>query len=259
MKIVTLFYWLSMLLIFSLMKGCTTVPSSSMEGLDVQGANYIERALDDRMLIMDIQTLFDKLALVKNLLSAKIYDAQLQRKTHGLTSQLTLKRKSLLACSRLHQNKKNDLALDCAYLAHKVAESDESTSSLDQVKKLIADKARRSLTVDKAELKASKNKGDSIDADYKESINALNHLLLVAPKNTEASKLLKQLKSTQEKRIAKLMAKGDKLYREQKVEKALAIWREAADLDAKNQSIAERIARANKVLGGVNKIKKQPK
>lgn len=250
MKLLTLS---SLILLFAtaFLNGCASLSSSYSDPDDYT----IQRTLEDRMLVLDILNLYKKLTLVMQSLPEKSHARHLDLQTRNLKRQLFVRRSNLLECSSEHQGQKLDLALDCAYLAHKVSQSSESEENFNQIKKLIADKARGSLAADK-----NKSKGNEYSQpNYKTSIDALNRLLEVAPEDKEAKQLLTQLKSIQGKRIASLMARGDRLYREEKVGEALTVWIEAVKLDDDNKAVSDRIARARKVLGEVNKIKRLPK
>lgn len=254
---------LSILLSFTLLfNGCVGLPSSIGKPDNSERYNIL-RTLEDKILVLDTRSLYKKLSLVKKSLSEQSYSGQLESRTYRLRRKLNAKRNDLLECSHQHQAKKPDLALDCAYLAHKVAESGESKNNLNRVKKLIVDKARKSLATHKAGQKHTKSMArrgkPGLPVNFRASIDALNRLLALAPEDKEASQLLKELKLIQGKQIDELMVRGDSLYREQKVEKAIVVWEQAARLDANNKDISDRIVRARKVLGQVNKIKGLPK
>lgn len=251
----------SLILLFAtaLLNGCASLSSSYSDPDDYT----IQRTLEDRMLVLDIHNLFKKLTLVMQSLPEKTHARHLDLQTRNLKRQLYVRRSNLLECSNEHLGQKLDLALDCAYLAHKVSQSSESEENLKRIKKLIVDKARESLVADKGKSKGAASKSrqgkQSSQPNYRTSIDALNRFLEVAPEEGEAKQLLIQLKSIQGKRIASLMARGDRLYREEKVAEALTVWREAVKFDDNNKAISDRIARARKVLGEVNKIKRLPK
>jgi tetratricopeptide (TPR) repeat protein len=77
-----------------------------------------------------------------------------------------------------------------------------------------------------------------------------------ASNNSEVVAVKDDLHEAVNRHVTGLIAKGDSLYRADNVHEALQNWNEALSLDPENQSVQERIDRANKVLARLEELKR---
>jgi hypothetical protein len=75
--------------------------------------------------------------------------------------------------------------------------------------------------------------------------------------NSEVIATRENLREAIDREVAELVAIGDSLYRADNVHEALQNWNEAISLDPGNQTLQERIDRANKVLTRLEELKRQ--
>ena len=77
--------------------------------------------------------------------------------------------------------------------------------------------------------------------------------------NDNVVAMQKQLNTAIEARVSELLVRGDRQYRADKVNAAIATWSKAQAIDPDNNEINERLERASKVLARLEEIKSQQK
>ena len=241
------------------LSGCTNSVISNYWPQPVQSES--QRTIKDRLLVIQVRSIQDQILLIEN---SKSKDKPLIAQKIALNSELKKKEKNLLECSLYHLSKRLTLALNCATLAHSISQSDESSQALQAIRQSLAKRAKQRQVTQDANTKRKRDslmalaKKQILQTNHSATIKTLNQLLAISPNDTEAKQLLGDLKSIQEKHVAELIAMGDQLYRDERIEQALAVWKAAQNLALDNREVLIRIERAEKVLGSVNKIKALP-
>jgi hypothetical protein len=223
-----------------------------------------EQKLEDKLLLIEFNSLLDSIALIESHKLDKDNKMQMLSRVKSLEQQLTQKEDKLLSCSIRHKNRDLDLALQCAQAANKISPTVASKSALNYVEQQLADKAKLKQVSQTAKKQRKRDslmalaKKQTLQPNHSATIKTLNRLLALSPDDKEAKQLLHELKSIQKKHVVELIAMGDSLYRNEKIEQALAVWRAAKNLSENNMELLGKIDRAEKVLGSVNKIKGMP-
>ncbi|MDH5737684.1 MAG: hypothetical protein OEZ23_05205 [Gammaproteobacteria bacterium] len=212
--------------------------------------------LADSLLLLDVQNLFEKRALVENLNTASVDGNKdstvvdkLSRQFHAI---LIGKRQALLSCASRHIEERLAIAYDCAHFAEKISSTEESAGSLRRVRGRMGQRVNGFLK----DLESSALSVDVQEKLYEGILFDLERILSMAPEDKEIMNMLSKVRATQAKAVSELVAEGDKLYREQRVKQAMQVWQRALVLDAGNKKILDRIERAKRVLGGVEKLKR---
>jgi len=90
---------------------------------------------------------------------------------------------------------------------------------------------------------------------YYEAVKILEPLIEKNKKDQEVRVLMEEAVTGRDLQVLQLISHGDRLYREEHIEDALAIWRQAASLDPDNSGIKRRIERANRVIERLQQIR----
>ncbi|KUJ84507.1 MULTISPECIES: tetratricopeptide repeat protein [Microbulbifer] len=86
----------------------------------------------------------------------------------------------------------------------------------------------------------------------------LNRLQQQSPQDPQLSPLQSQFQSQLDARIEAAIKRGNDLYSEGKIERAVEVWREAKALDPDNAELLTNIARAEKVLENLKALSEPP-
>ena len=90
---------------------------------------------------------------------------------------------------------------------------------------------------------------------YSEALVKLDEAQRRAPEHPQVKELLAKVQTTLSLQVTSLMELGDRLYREEQIGPAVAVWETALELDPNHQGISEKIDRARRVLEKLESIR----
>jgi len=168
-------------------------------------------------------------------------------------------------CANHQIKRENKLAKRCLEAAHKIAPTDQAQKMLKQIaRKQTGIKKKKQIRAQKDAERGRAEERRTILAEvhsnmqakfYYEAIKLLNPLVGDYEGDQELQVLMKEAVAGRDLQVFHLIGHGDQLYREEQIEDAVAIWEQASSLNPDNRSIAQRIARARKVLDKLEEIK----
>ena len=107
----------------------------------------------------------------------------------------------------------------------------------------------RTIAIETANKYMSKN-------EFVKVVETLEPFVIENPDDQEISQLFQDAQEGINKQILQLIAQGDSLYRSERTKEALVVWKQAEKLNPNFEGLNTRIARAEKVLEQLQKIKK---
>lgn len=242
------------------LSGCSSTPKIDSEN---QGDKQEIRYLEDKILLIESRSIYEKIELVNKLSAESPKSYLLISRRFILEKQLEVKVSNLLSCVAYHQAEGLNLALKCAKLAHEVTPSDNTQQVLDETLQLATDRTVKRQSITQAKVDHKHNalmalaKKQMTQPNFVAGIETLEKLLKISPDDEEVKKLLAELTSRQAAQVADLTTMGDNLYLEENIEQALAVWQAVIKLDPENQEVLSRIDRAHKVIEKMDQIKEQ--
>lgn len=224
-----------------------------------------KRSREDWILVHETRALQQKLPYLESLVEIDPESYITKSRLLFWRSLLESKVASLIACGSLHLHLDKSLAEQCATLADEIKPTRQSAHLLRRIRQDEAAQEKKSRTRQaaqnrrqQAERKARLLKQASIylsSGEYPESISHLNQLLQIDPDDIEAKRLLQQATAERDQEVERLLAYGDRLYREEQIEQAVSVWESADRLAPGRTDISGRIERAMKVLQKLQEIR----
>jgi len=223
-----------------------------------------KRNREDWILVHEVRALQKKLPYLESLAAIDPENYITKSRLLFWRSLLESKVAGLIACGSLHLHLDKPLAEQCATLAEEIKPTPQSEHLLGRIRQEEAaeeEKARAQAAVRSRQKLAQRRdrlfkqaKVDFESGAYRESINGLNQLLATDPEDREARALLEQVTRERDREVDRLLAYGDRLYREEQIEQAVSVWESADKLAPGRTDIAGRIERAMKVLQKLQEI-----
>ena len=167
-----------------------------------------------------------------------------------------------------------DSAETCLQLSLRLNHTTTAQETLSRVQSLRAsheevELKKASITQAKKEKKIQRSQQQQMEVLLAEAQHAMeqNNLQVARDKvvqfptdiieSSEVKAIKDNLREVVDRHVTELVAKGDSLYRADKVHEALQQWNEALSLAPDNRALQERIDRANKVLVRLEELKRQ--
>ncbi|RDH82760.1 MAG: hypothetical protein DIZ80_10820 [endosymbiont of Galathealinum brachiosum] len=150
------------------------------------------------------------------------------------------------------KNMQYEIARDCYALSDNLAPSKQKQLWLSKINAQLKDKSikkRQKELLDLYEVTYNKH-------EYNKAQSHLSALLTVTPSHEKAKALLSTLNSEISKLVANKISSGKTLYSENKIDDALKIWQQAAQLEPENKELIQLINRAKKVSLKIQSLEK---
>lgn len=223
-----------------------------------------KRNREDWILVHEVQALQKKLPYLENLVAIDPENYITKSRLLFWRSLLESKVADLIACGSLHLHLDKPLAEQCASLAEEIKPTPQSEHLLGRIRQEEAaeEKKAQAQAAVRSKQKLARRRdrlfkqatADFESGAYRESIGGLNQLLTSNPQDREARALLEQVTRERDREVDRLLAYGDRLYREEQIEQAVSVWESADKLAPGRTDIAGRIERAMKVLQKLQEI-----
>lgn len=224
-----------------------------------------KRNREDWILVYEVRALQKKLPYLESLVEIDPENYITKSRLLFWRSLLESRVAGLISCGSIHLHLDKPLAEQCATLADEIKPTEQSAHLLGRIRQEEAEeekKARaRQVVRSKRELERRRTRlleqanEDFSSGAYQESISRLNQLLVLNPGDREAGELLDRVSRERDREVERLLAYGDRLYREEQIEQAVSVWESADKLAPGRTEIASRIDRAMKVLQKLQEIR----
>ena len=224
----------------------------------IQNNWYItKRRLEDWMQVYETEGMLLKRPLLVSMTQSDPYDIELKSRRKKLESRLNLKHKNMVSCAKRQVDTELKLARRCVEAAKIIhlsiqvqdllTQIERQQTSIKNLKKLTETEQRNALL-----MKARAYLGER---SYYEAVKVLEAVILQTKTDQEVNILMDEAVTGRDLQVLQLINHGDRLYREEQIEKALLFWQEAALLNPSQSDIAMRIERAQKVLDKLQQIR----
>ncbi len=238
--------------------------AQALEQLDTAW-KYEKRSLEDQVLVLDSKGLIQKQALLERLQSLGGPDYLLKSRLLFWRQFMNTKYADLLACAHFHQQRNLWLSRRCLELAYQIRPSEQLQQELAAVQAKIdnwkdrAERKRRKKgkqeSRKRTEQLLEQAKGVMAHGDHGRAIRLLQQADRLNPGNRKIQELMGRAQSELDRQAAALLRLGDRLYREERIDSAVAIWEAAFKLTPGNEEIRGKIDRARRVLDKLQRLK----
>ncbi len=233
--------------------------------------------LEDRLLATQLASMLTRRKLLGQLEQAEQYDLINQSRLALLDSGLHQSRGALLDCARRQATRDVRLARQCARLAAEIQADAESAALLDRLvaeskpraQKKVTTRGRRksgaAAAMGRAKEKSARKKALTRVLDQAEAllntgalISALEQLQRAEQLDADDVRfqtLRNRARLEARHQVMELTALGDRLYREEHLQPALAIWRIAQRLALDDAMLKEKIERAERIAAKLERIR----
>lgn len=225
-----------------------------------------EEELRDQLLISRTSALRNQVPLLERLIRSDPEVTHYVKQLGETNKQLLKLRHHLSDCGWRHFKKNNALAKDCLTLALSLQpnKQDErlmnhllNEQSQNRQKSESEERAQRETTWKRRVQKRLEEATQFYDAgQLSEARRVLKVLLKEDPRNSQAKALLHEVETRLKSYLEKLIAAGDRLYREGEIEGARATWRAALALDPQDQRARDKMERAQRVLDNLENLRR---
>ncbi len=224
-----------------------------------------QRLLEDRMLVIEVAAVKAKLPLLDKLANGDPQNERYQSRRKFWKQYLQSRVNILFGCGLYHRKSDLWLASRCLKLADEIAPSARGKKLLQDIASEVEQSKQASIErkQERAERRRERKlKGLLQDAEndmargaYSEALVKLDEAQRRAPEHPQVKELLAKVQTTLSLQVTSLMELGDRLYREEQIGPAVAVWETALELDPNHQGISEKIDRARRVLEKLESIR----
>jgi tetratricopeptide (TPR) repeat protein len=224
-----------------------------------------KRLLEDRMLVSEMASLREKIPLLETLSQGEPNNVLYRSRLLFWQNYLQARVDSLVACGIYHGKTHLNVAQLCLVLANEIAPSEETKELLYDVaqsieKQKYASTSRKAVQETRKRKREVKNllaaaKKANRQGAHRDALVKLEEALRQDPENAEARRLRSNAQSTLNQQVESLVRLGDRLYSEEQILPAVAMWESALELDPGQDEIGERIDRARRVLEKLEAIR----
>ena len=222
-----------------------------------------KRRLEDRMLVLDVTALLARLPLLEQLARGEPDNPALESRRRFWQSYLRNKLDDLTACGLVEQDLW--LARRCLELANRIEPMAENRARLKQVIQALEHRKRSQRVQQRQRLKKAREREleqllGQARADLR--IGALTSAMLkleqarqLAPDDPRVAALHSGVQTALDLRLESLVKLGDRLYRDENIGPAVAVWEAVLKLDPKREGVVEKIDRARRVYEKLERIR----
>ncbi len=224
-----------------------------------------KRRLEDWILVYETEGLLLKRPLLVSMSQSDPSDFLLKSRLLFLDSSLNSKRKKLVACTQNQFDRELKLAKRCIESAKKIHLSIQVQGLLKKIEsEQKGVKERKQIRAQKKRaLSRAESRNDILiqarshlqQQFYYEAVKVLEPLVAQDSGDQETNILMEEAKTGRDLQVLQLISHGDRLYREEQLQNAVAIWEQAAIINPSHVGIAGRIDRAKRVLEKLKEIR----
>ena len=224
-----------------------------------------KRLLEDRILVTEMSSLRKKIPLLEKLSQGESNNVLYRSRLLFWQNYLQARVDSLVACGIYHAKTRPLLAKQCLDLADKVAPSEETKKLLNDIaqrmekrkrvsknRKAVQAARERKREVQKMLAEAEKA---NLQGAHRDALFILEEARRQDAENAEVRRQLSKTKTILNRKVESLVRLGDRLYSEEQIVPAVAIWETALKLDPHQREIGEKIDRAQRVLEKLEAIR----
>jgi tetratricopeptide (TPR) repeat protein len=224
-----------------------------------------KRRLEDRMLVLETSGLLARLPILDQLARAAPDDQVLRSRRQFWKSYLQNKVDALTACGLVEQEQDLWLARRCLELANRIVPEPETARQLEEVVEQI-DRQKRSVVVRQRKREQAARERqlqrllEEAERDLKlgsvtSAMLKLDQARQQAPDEPRLEELRVEAQTALDQRVESLVKLGDRLYREERIGPAVAVWEAVLKLDPNREGVVEKIDRARKVFEKLETIR----
>ena len=255
-----------------------------------KGWRQLEQTLRDKLLVIDAYTAHQRLPLLRRLVRANPEAQGLRDELDGTREDQNRQAAALSACGHRRAERDPSLARRCLSLALAAREDAADRVLLKRLRSPATSAGKPPATstgkpppatpagkppaarAGKPETKkttAAKATGatekstetkarDLIKAGkYYAAIQLLEKMARKDPSSMATRKLLREARVSLERNMDTMLSTGDRLYRQGRVEEALAVWQGAVEMNPESTPAREKSERALRVLQNINTLREQ--
>ena len=225
-----------------------------------QAWQHEKKTLYQQVLVSETRALLEQVKLLDSIDENSSTD--IRAKTALLLKGIQLKGNidELKKCVQYQKEHNLELANTCGSLLNRIEQSKESQQQYNEINIAYkqALKASRKSMAQQSEQQLLKEAEQQIElGQYLKAHELLKEVLQLSPENTRALQLIRQLDSTLKQQAEILFSVGDQLYREGKLEQAVAVWHSLLKLTPDNATVEAKIERAEHVLKKLESLRKE--
>ena len=230
--------------------------------------NEEKRLLEDRMLVIELSALQSKMPLLEKLATGDPENELYQSRLRFWKQYLQSKVNPLIGCGLYHRKRDLWLSSKCLQLADGIMPTSRTKDLLADVAKKI--EQQKQASIDRKQERADRRRARQLkgllqDAEkdmargaYSNALVKLDEAQRRAPDDPQVRELVEKVQTTVSLQVESLMELGDRLYREEQIGPAVAVWESALELDPDHEQISEKIDRARRVLEKLESIRSRP-
>lgn len=224
-----------------------------------------KRLLEDRMLVIELTAVRSKMPLLDKLANGEPENDLYQSRRLFWRQYLRSRVNPLVGCGLYHRERDLWLSRKCFRLADSIAPSDRTSQLLQQVSEQIEQQDQA--TIDRKQQLADRRRERQLeellqeaekDMDrgaYGNALVKLDEASRQSPEDPRVKAMASEAQSTLSRQVESLVELGDRLYREEQIGPAVAVWETALELDPEQQGLKDKIDRASRVLEKLESIR----
>ncbi len=224
-----------------------------------------KRRLEERILVTEAEAMLKIIPMLEQLERGESGDYLLKSRLLFWRQFLQTKAEPLVACGRAESGRDLWLARKCLQLAQRIAPSKEAkqlqrqvSARIRAVKKALRGRKERQEQEQRArriEVLLAEAEADMQRGALSSALLKLDEAVRQDPENPQVRQLLSKVQAALERQVESLVKLGDRLYREEQIGPAIAVWEAALKLTPDDQEVSEKILRARKVLEKLQEIR----
>jgi len=235
-----------------------------------------KQLLQDRVLVIEVGGRLETVPMLEQLSMGDPGNYLLKSRLLFWKQYLHQEVDALLFCAEVEREIDISLARKCLEQANAIAPSEETSRQLAEINTRF--EQRKQTTMARRQDRERLEQASVARVQKKKQVHQVEMLLLEAeqdmqqgslasalmkleealkqdPENPRIRMLIVQVQPTLESRFEALMELGDRLYRDQQIGPAVAVWEAALKLKPDREQIAQKIDRARKVLENLEAIR----
>lgn|GEM_PF-1048107 len=224
-----------------------------------------KRRLEERILVTETDAMLKIIPMLEQLERGESDDYLLKSRLLFWQQFLQTKVDPLIVCGLDEEARDLWLARKCLKLAQRIAPSDETAAHLQRVSKKInqvkqalrekKERAEQQQRTRKVETLLAEAEHDMERGALSSALLKLDEAIRQEPENLQVRELLDEVQAALSQQVESLVKLGDRLYREEQIGPAIAVWEAALKLDPNEEGISEKIMRARKVMEKLQHIR----
>ncbi len=224
-----------------------------------------KRRLEERILVTETDAMLKIIPMLEQLERGESDDYLLKSRLLFWRQFLQTKVDPLITCGLEEEKRDLWLARKCLRLAQRIAPSEQTRAQLDRVSKKInqvkqtlrekKERAEQQQQARRVENLLTEAQRDMERGALSSALLKLDEAIRQEPENLRVRELLDEVQTALGQQVQSLVKLGDRLYREQQIGPAVAVWEAALKLAPGDEGIGEKIMRARKVMEKLQHIR----